>query len=48
MNYLSYVHRTFGAVTIRINTWEIGSLLNLIASINQREEIISHVSVKGI
>ena len=24
MNYLSYVHRTFGAVTIRINSWEIG------------------------
>ena len=48
MNYLSYVHRTFGEVTMKIHSWELGAILNLIAAINQKEEIISHVTIKGV
>ena len=48
MNYLSYVHRTFGEVTMKIHYWEMGAILNLIASINAKEEIISHVTFKGV
>lgn len=48
MNYLSYFHKNFGLVSMRINVWEIGSLLNLIAGINAKEEIISHVTIKGV
>lgn len=48
MNYLSYFHRNFGLVSMRIHTWEVASILNLIASINSKEEIISHVTIKGI
>jgi hypothetical protein len=48
MNYLSYFHKNFGLVSMRIHAWEVASVLNLIASINANEEIISHVTIKGI
>jgi hypothetical protein len=48
MNYFSYVHKTFGAVSMRVNTWEVASLLNVIAEINKDGEVISHVTVKSV
>jgi len=48
MRYFSYVHKTFGAISMRVNTWEIASLLNVIAEINKGGEVISHVTVKSV
>ena len=48
MSYLSYVHKNFGVITMRIHNWELGAILNHIARANRDGEVISHVSVKGI
>lgn len=48
MSYLSYHHRTFGEVVMRIHNWEIPSILKVIASINSKDEVISHVTTKSI
>jgi hypothetical protein len=48
MNYFSYVHKTFGAVSMRVNTWEIPSLLMVIADLNKNGEVISHVTTKSV
>lgn len=48
MNYFSYVHKTFGFVSMRVNSWEIPSLLMVIAEINKNGEVISHVTSKSI
>jgi hypothetical protein len=48
MNYFSYVHKTFGAVSMRVNTWEIPSLLMVIADLNKNGEVISHVATKSV
>ena len=48
MNYFSYVHKTFGLVSMRVNTWEIPSLLMVIADLNKDGEVISHVTTKSI
>lgn len=48
MSYFSYVHKTFGHVSMRVNNWEIPSLLKVIAEINKDGEVISHVTTKSI
>ena len=48
MIYFSYLHKTFGMVSMRVNSWEIPSLLMVIASLNKGGEVISHVTTKSV
>jgi hypothetical protein len=49
MSYLSYVHKTFGEVVLRVNNWEVPALLRLMAITNSKDsDTFSRVTLKSI
>ena len=49
MSYLSYFHKTFGEVCMRVNNWEIGSILREMAIANSKNaNTFSNVTLKSI
>ena len=49
MSYLSYFHKTFGEVVMRVNYWEVPALLRMMAIANSKErDTFSKVTLKSI
>ena len=49
MSYLSYFHKTFGEVCMRVNNWEVGAILKEMAIANSKESnTFSKVTLKSI
>ena len=49
MSYLSYFHKTFGEVVMRVHNWEVPALLRMMAITNSKEQdTFSKVTLKSI